>query len=96
MRPEMIIIASPFGDDAAGMIETEEQAFVQKFVAHAAVEGFDMALRTGTHNCNERSSDLRRVLRQGHACSLLKSQVTVLIDLSCERLVKLTSKRRDM
>src|SRR6266702_3211884 len=31
-------------DDLASLIEIEEQALVEKFVAHAAVEGFDVAI----------------------------------------------------
>ncbi len=34
----MVIIARPFGDGAAGMIETEEQAFVQQLVAHPSLK----------------------------------------------------------
>lgn len=38
----MVIIVRPYGDGAAGMIETEEQAFVQQLVAHPSVEGLDI------------------------------------------------------
>jgi hypothetical protein len=37
----MIAVLGPRGDDAAGMIEAEEHAFVQELVAHAAIEWFE-------------------------------------------------------
>lgn len=40
----MIIVVGPFVDGATGMIEAKEQAFVQEFVTHAAVEGFDVTI----------------------------------------------------
>src|SRR6516162_2277753 len=38
MRSALIVVSDPAGNRLARMIETEEQALVEKFVAHAAVE----------------------------------------------------------
>jgi hypothetical protein len=35
------------GDGASGIVEAEEQAFVQKLVTHSAIEGFDVAVLHG-------------------------------------------------
>ncbi len=40
----MIIILCPFSDGGSGMIEAEKQAFVEQFVTHSSVEGFDVAV----------------------------------------------------
>src|SRR5690606_26252176 len=37
-------VLPPFGDGAARMVEAEEQALVQKLVAHPAVEALDIAI----------------------------------------------------
>ena len=44
MRSRGVEVLPPFGDGAARMVEAEEQALVQEFVAHPAVEGFDVAV----------------------------------------------------
>lgn len=44
MRSRDVEILPSFGDGAAGMVKAEEQAFVQKLVAHPAVEALDMAV----------------------------------------------------
>src|SRR6266702_8868530 len=44
MRPRRVVVSDPSSDDLASLIEIEEQALVEKFVAHAAVEGFDVAI----------------------------------------------------
>ena len=44
MRPCGVVIDGPVADELAGLIEIDEQALVEKFVAHAAVEGFDIAV----------------------------------------------------
>lgn len=41
MRPKSIVIVRPFGNGAAGVIEAEEQAFIEQLVAHATVDGED-------------------------------------------------------
>src|SRR5271154_7180109 len=38
MGPSLVVIVDPVGDLGPGMIEAEEQALVEKLVAHAAVE----------------------------------------------------------
>src|SRR6516162_4147017 len=38
MRSALIVVSDPAGNRLAHMIEIEEQALVEKFVAHAAVE----------------------------------------------------------
>ncbi len=44
MRPPRVVVSDPGSDDLASLIEIEEQTLVEKFVAHAAVEGFDVAI----------------------------------------------------
>lgn len=44
MWPEIVVIVGPLGDGAAGVIEAKEQAFVEQFVAHPTVEGFNIAV----------------------------------------------------
>jgi hypothetical protein len=41
VRPEIVVIFGPFSDGASGMIEAEEQAFVEQFVTHSPVDGED-------------------------------------------------------
>jgi hypothetical protein len=44
MRPPGVVIGNPSGDDLPSLIEIEEQAFVEKPVAHPAVECFHLAV----------------------------------------------------
>ena len=44
MRPRGDEVLPPFGDGAARIVDAEEQALVQRLIAHAAVEGFDIAV----------------------------------------------------
>lgn len=44
MRSRGVEVLSPFGDGAARMVEAEEQALVQKLVAHPPVEALDIAV----------------------------------------------------
>ena len=44
MRPRRVVVGNPGRDDLPSPIEVEEQALVEKLVAHAAVEGFDVAI----------------------------------------------------
>src|SRR6266542_3883546 len=44
MQPRRVVVSDPSSDDLASLIEVEEQALVEKLVAHAAVEGFDVAI----------------------------------------------------
>src|SRR5260370_27389669 len=44
MRPRRVVVSDPSSDDLASLLEIEEQALVEKFVAHAAVEGLDVAI----------------------------------------------------
>ena len=44
MGPLGIVIIDPGRQLFASVVEPEEQAFVQKLVAHAAIEGFDIAI----------------------------------------------------
>jgi len=38
MGPCSVVIGHPVGDDAAGVVEAEEQRLVQEFVAHLRIE----------------------------------------------------------
>lgn len=38
MRPCRVVVGDPGADELAGVIEVEEQALVEEFVAHAAVD----------------------------------------------------------
>ena len=44
MRPRGVVVGDPGSDDLASLIEIEKQALVEKLVAHATVEGFDVAV----------------------------------------------------
>ena len=44
MGPRRVVVGDPGSDDLASLIEVQKQALVEKFVAHAAVEGFDVAI----------------------------------------------------
>ena len=64
MWPEIIIIVRPFRDGASGVIEAEEQAFVEQFVAHAPVETLDIAVLHGLSRRDVMPLDLV-ILRPG-------------------------------
>ena len=38
MRPPGVVVDNPSGDDLPSLVEIEKQAFVEKLVAHPAVE----------------------------------------------------------
>lgn len=40
----MVVIVRPFSNGATGMIEAEEQAFIEQLVAHPTVETLDIAV----------------------------------------------------
>ncbi len=42
--PCVVEIVSPFGDDAACMIDAEEEALIQQFIPHTTVEGVDVTV----------------------------------------------------
>jgi hypothetical protein len=44
MWPLRIVVGDPGSGDLPSLIEIEEQAFVEQLVAHAPVEGFDIAV----------------------------------------------------
>jgi hypothetical protein len=44
MRPRRIVVSDPSLDDLLRLIEIKEQAFIQQFVTHATVEGFDVTV----------------------------------------------------
>jgi hypothetical protein len=44
MRPSGVVVGNPSGDDFPSLVEIEKQALVEKFVAHPAVESFDVAV----------------------------------------------------
>lgn len=44
MRPRRIVIGDPFAELLAGVVDTEEQAFVQQLIAHPAVERLAIAV----------------------------------------------------
>ena len=41
VRPGGVVISDPSVDELAGLIEIDEQALIEKLVAHPAVEGLD-------------------------------------------------------
>jgi len=44
VRSKCIVVVDPFGNGTVGVAQPEEEAIVQQLVAHAAVEGFDIAV----------------------------------------------------
>ncbi len=41
VRPTEVVVGNPHGDLCSGIVELEEQALVEQFIAHAAVEALD-------------------------------------------------------
>jgi hypothetical protein len=58
MRTLGIVVGDPIRNLRAGMIEAEEQAFVEKLVAHPAVEAFTEAVLRWFSRRNEAPGDL--------------------------------------
>jgi len=58
MRPPLVVIIDPVRDPGSGVLETDEQAFVEKLVAHAAVEALTEAVLHGLSGRNEMPVDL--------------------------------------
>lgn len=52
MRPCRVVVSDPGTDDLVSLIEIEEQALVEELIAHAAVEGFDVAVLHGLAKCD--------------------------------------------
>jgi hypothetical protein len=42
--PSGVVVGGPVADELAGLIEIDKQAFIEKFVTHTAIEGFDVAV----------------------------------------------------
>ena len=42
MWPRGVVVGDPGADELAGVIEIDEQAFIEKLVAHPAIEGFEV------------------------------------------------------
>ena len=59
VRPRGVVMRDPGADGFPGVIEPEEERFVQQLIAHAAVEGFDEAVL----HCPARCSAIRRCCR---------------------------------
>ncbi len=54
----MVEIICPFGNDASGMVEAEEQAFIEQFVAHATIETLDITVLHRLSRCDVVPLDL--------------------------------------
>ncbi len=52
MWPRRVVVGNPGSDDLPSLIEVEEQALVEKLVAHAAVEGFNVAVLHRLAGCD--------------------------------------------
>ena len=52
MRPRRVVVGDPGSNDLPGLVEIEEQALVEQLVAHAAVEGFDVAVLHRLARCD--------------------------------------------
>jgi hypothetical protein len=46
--PRGVVIGDPGNDELTGLIEIDEQALIEKLVAHAAIEGLDVAVLHGS------------------------------------------------
>ena len=44
MRPDRVVVASPFLDDDAGLFQGIEDLAIEQFVAEPSVEAFDVAV----------------------------------------------------
>jgi hypothetical protein len=44
MRPRGVVVGDPGADEPACLLEIDEQALVEKLVAHAAIERLDVAV----------------------------------------------------
>src|SRR5947209_20130652 len=52
MWTSLVVVGHPFRDCLPRVVEPEEQSLVQQFVAHAAVEGFDVPVLHGLARCD--------------------------------------------
>lgn len=67
MGPLGVVVRNPVGDLGAGMIETEEQIFVQQFVAPAAIETLRERILDRLARCDAMPVDARCFAR-GRDC----------------------------
>ena len=67
MGPSLVVIVDPVRDLGPGMIEAEEQALVEKLVAHALVETLAEAVLHRLSRRDEMPDD-RVVVRPGQHC----------------------------
>src|SRR5437016_6124882 len=52
MWPRGVVVSNPGADELAGLIEIDEQALVEKFIAHPAIERFDIAVLHRSAGCD--------------------------------------------
>ena len=52
VRPRGVVVCNPGIDELASLVEIDEQALVEKLVAHPAVEGFDVAILHRSARCD--------------------------------------------
>lgn len=58
MWPALVVVIDPRRDLRSGVIEPQEQALVEKFIAHAAVEALTEAVLHWLTRCDEMPGDL--------------------------------------
>jgi hypothetical protein len=81
MRTLAIVVADPIRNLRAGLIEAEEQGFVEQLVAHPAIEAFTEAVLRRFSRRNEMLGDLI-VLRPGqHGVNSVPLSETIMAGL---------------
>jgi hypothetical protein len=58
--PRGVVVGGPGADELAGLVEIEEQALVEKLVAHSAIEGLNVAVLLRSAWCEGPSDKARR------------------------------------
>src|SRR5471032_3005975 len=52
MWPRGVVVCNPSSDELAGLIEIDEQALVEKLIAHPTIERFDIAVLHRSSGCD--------------------------------------------
>src|SRR3954466_509214 len=53
VRTPVVVVVDPIRDAASGVIEAEEQGFIEKLISHPAVETLAKAVLHGLARCDE-------------------------------------------
>lgn len=57
VRPDLVVVTSPIGDDIAGLGERREPVLVEALIAELAIEAFDIAVLHGSARFDQQVLD---------------------------------------